>query len=68
MWWTMKSTPRLSIHFGTGDAIVGREVVAHDLDAEVAAGVDDAADRRLVRAAHDDDVVAPAFAIISASR
>ena len=39
---------------GVGDAIVGQHVVAHHLDAEVAAGVDDAADRRLVGAAHDD--------------
>ena len=37
-----------------GDAVVGAEVVAHHLAVEVAARVDDAADRRLVRASHDD--------------
>ena len=51
----MKSTPSDSIQRGVGDAVVGGEVVAHHLDAEVAAGVDDAPDRRLVRAAHHHD-------------
>ena len=37
--------------------IVGREVVAHHLDPEVASGLDDAADRRLVRTPHHHDLV-----------
>ena len=57
MWWTMKSTPRLSIQLRAGDTVVGREIVAHHLDPEVPSGVDDAPDGRLVRAPHDDDEV-----------
>ena len=39
------------------DAIVGGKIVAHHLHAEIAPGIDDAPDRRLVRAAHDDDEI-----------
>src|SRR3982750_4821135 len=35
-------------------AIVGTEIVAHDLDPEIVPGLDDPPDRRLVRASHDD--------------
>ena len=55
MWWmTIVHAERLH-PARVGDAVVGGEVVAHHLDAEVASGIDDAADRRLVRAAHHDD-------------
>ena len=37
-----------------GDAVLGAEVVAHHLAVEIAARVDDAPDRRFVRASHDD--------------
>ena len=55
MWWTMKSTPRSSIQRAHATRSSAAEIVAHHLDAEVAAGVDDAADRRLVGAPHHDD-------------
>ncbi|HZW52412.1 MAG TPA: hypothetical protein VFF00_00195, partial [Candidatus Elarobacter sp.] len=40
-----------------GDAIVGGEVVPHHSDPVVTSRIDDAADRRLVRAPHHDDEI-----------
>ena len=50
------------------DHVGADHVVAHHLDAEIAAGLDDAPNRFLVGPRHDHDVRAPALAIISASR
>ena len=38
-----------------GDAILGREIIAHHPDAVLTRGIDDAPHRRFVSAAHDHD-------------
>jgi hypothetical protein len=55
----MMSHPELLHPPGVGDAVVGGEVVAHHAHVEVAPGIHDAPDGRLVRPPHDHHVARP---------